>query len=457
MKNLWDRVVDEARELPQAIREEPVVRIVAAEDLRGELEERYGDFDGPRATDEVIDHVAGMLRRGTVHVTHPRYFGLFNPAVLPSAVAGDALAALFNPQLATWSHAPAANEIERHVLDFFRRRFGLPEPCAMNFTTGGAEANLSAVLAALAHHYPAWAEEGLAALPKSVSIYVSAEGHDSITKVARMTGLGRGVLRTIEVDARFRMTPEALSERIERDRRRGRRPLMVVGNAGTTGAGAVDPLEALATVAEDEGAWFHVDAAYGGMAALSPRLAPALAGIERADSITFDAHKGLPVPMGAGMFFCRHADAVARAFSVGPSYRSGSVRDTVDPYLTTAQWSRRFIGLKVFCVLAEHGAEGVARLIEGQAAMADLLRELLTDADWRIVNDTPLPVVCFTRPGLGPAHDLAKRVRATGEAWISSVRLGNPPVEALRACITNHRTEEEDLRELRGLISRLKA
>jgi len=449
----WDRVAEEARAFPERIRELPVVRPVAAEEIRAHLAARYGDFADPTPVDDVLGDVAGMMRDWTVHATHPRYFGLFNPSVHPAAAAGEALAAVWNPQLAVWSHAPAANEIERHVLRFLLSRLGLsPDAFAASFTTGGAEANLSAVLAALASAYPKWAEQGIAGLPGRVGIYVSTESHDSLTKVARMTGLGRGTLRPVAVDASFRMDPTALGTRMDRDRRRGRRPLMVVGTAGTTGAGAVDPLPELAAVAERAGAWFHVDAAWGGSAALSPRLAPVLEGIDRADSITWDAHKWLSVPMGAGMFFCRHPDAVARAFSVRASYMPGSVRETRDPYLATVQWSRRFIGLKLFAMLAEIGAAGVAAMVEHQARMGERLRAMLAADGWAIVNDTPLPVVCFTHPrieaGVTTTYAVAKAVLATGEAWISTVRPGEPPVDALRACITSYRTEEDDLSAL---------
>jgi glutamate/tyrosine decarboxylase-like PLP-dependent enzyme len=460
MSDVWDLVSEEARRFPEDVKDLPVVRPVDAAPVRRRLAERYGAFERPVPASELFDDVARMMREWTAHGTHPRYFGLFNPDVLPAAAAADALAAVWNPQLAIWSHAPAAAEIERHALGFLGSRLGFdPATSVASFTSGGQEANLSAVLAALARACPAWVEEGVAAIGKPQGIYLSAESHDSIIKVARVAGLGRHALRFIPVDDHFRMTPAALCVRIERDRERGRQPLMVVGTAGTTGAGAIDPLPELADVAEAFGLWFHVDAAWGGSAALSPRLAPALAGVERADSVTWDAHKGMSVPMGAGMFFCRHPDATARAFSARPSYATGSVRDTVDPYLGSLQWSRRFIGLKVFAALAERGAKGYAELIDHQAQMAESLRERLVAASWRIVNATPLPLVCFTHPrleaGQVTAHAVEKAVRASGEAWISSVRLGDPPLEALRACITGYRTKAADLEALTAVLTRV--
>jgi glutamate/tyrosine decarboxylase-like PLP-dependent enzyme len=158
------------------------------------------------------------------------------------------------------------------------------------------------------------------------------------------------------------------------------------------------------------------------------------------------------------MFFCRHPDVVARAFSVRTAYMPGSVRETRDPYLSTVQWSRRFIGLKVFAALADLGAAGLADLIESQARTGDRLRALLEERGWRIVNATSLPVVCFTHPriesGRTSVHAVERAVLESGEAWISSVRLGEPPLEALRACITSYRTGEEDLRALVRILER---
>ena len=450
MNDHWDLVAREARAFAEDLRDRPLADPVDAARIREHLCETFGNFESGRPLAEVLGEVSGLMRRWNVQTTHPRYFGLFNPSVLPAAAAGEALTAAWNSQLAVWSHAPAANEIERHTLRYFLGRFGFdPDTSIGSFTTGGAEANLSAVLTALARHCPAWAEQGLAALPGPVGIYVSAESHDSLTKVARMTGLGRAVLRFIPVDGSFRMDPDALSARIARDRQRGRRPLMVVATAGTTGAGAIDPLQAVGRIARDEGAWFHVDAAWGGFAALVPGLSHLLDGVSSADSVTFDAHKGLSVPMGAGMFLCRHPDAVGRAFSVRANYMPGSVRDTVDPYLTSVQWSRRFIGMKVFAVLAELGGGGLASVLERQVGLGEELRGRLRAAGWRIVNDTALPLVCFTHPrieaGGATVHEVERRILQTGRVWISSVRLGDPPFVALRACMTSCETRGEDL------------
>ncbi len=451
VRRAWRRVLEEIERFPREIRDLPVGPRVTASAMRREVS-GY-DFRQPLPLPEAVEDLIRLLRERSVHVTHPRYFGLFNPSVREASVIGDTLAALFNPQLAAWSHAPAVNEIERHTLARLGGVLGFdPETLSAHFTSGGAEANLTAVVVALAETFPETAEEGLAALPERPVFYVSREAHHSFVKVARMTGLGTASLREVRVDKGLRLDPRALERALKADRRAGRRPFLVVATAGTTSAGVVDPLDEIADVAARHGVWLHVDAAWGGAAALSPRLRPVLAGIERADSFTWDAHKWLSVPMGAGMFFCRHPGAPARAFGASTTYMPSGSRGAADPYATTAQWSRRATGLKVFLSLAELGLDGYRELIEHQAAMGERLRELLAEAGWRVVNDTRLPLVCFTHPELEAGRKsrigaLVAAVQRRDRVWISKVVLtGGRPVA--RACITSFRTDEDDLRVL---------
>jgi len=244
-----------------------------------------------------------------------------------------------------------------------------------------------------------------------------------------------------------------LARRVAEDRRSGLAPFMVIGTAGSTAGGVIDPLSDLAQFCRAEKLWFHVDAAWGGAAAISPRLRNYLAGIGDADSVTCDAHKWFSVPMGAGMFFCRHADAVARAFEAQVSFMPGKTTAVLDPYTTTVQWSRRFIGLKLFLALAERGESGYVEMIEHQVRMGEVLRESLDRAGWRIVNKTPLPLVCFTRDGLDNSKFLAELYQRQ-IAWMSEVQLdGGAPV--LRACVTSFRTTEQDIDWVVGEMSRI--
>jgi glutamate/tyrosine decarboxylase-like PLP-dependent enzyme len=449
-----NKIQSDFTELQSEIANGPVLPTVTAEEIRDYLGRHY-DFDRQLPLEEVIADVERMLRTWQVQVTHPRYFGLFNPSVTLASVVADALVAMYNPQLANWRTSPAANEIERHTLGWLAAKFGLPEDTIATFTSGGTEANLSAVVVALTRVFAGYGEHGLRDLKATPSIYVTTETHHGYNKIAHMTGLGRRALRTIATDSNLKMNLEDLRQRVAEDRNNGFFPLMVVGTAGTTGTGVIDPLPELGRFCLEEGLWFHVDAAWGGSAILSPHLKHHLEGIDSADSITCDAHKWLSVSMGCGMFFCRHRDTVAEAFRADVSYMPGKrVGPVFDPYTNSAQWSRRFIGLKLFMALAEQGQSGYVEMLEHQARMGDVLRSALRASGWRIVNETPLPLVCFTREGLVPAEFLAAMHRRQ-IAWMSEARVGDMPV--VRACITSFKTTEEDIHWVVEEMNRLMA
>src|SRR5216110_2970877 len=420
----FDELLHSIAKLESDIAAGPIVPSVAPDEIRRHLAARY-DFTRPLDLDEVGADVEAMLRTWQVHVTHPRYFGLFNPSVTPASIVADTLVAMYNPQLATWRTSPAANEIERHTLAWLGGKFSLPANAVASFASGGAEANLSAVIVALTRAFPDYGEHGLRRLTASPAIYLTSEAHHSFNKIAHMTGLGRRAVRTVASDRHLKMDLGDLARRVAEDRRDGFAPFMVVGTVGTTAAGAIDPLPDLARFCRAEGLWFHVDAAWGGAAIISPALRGNLAGIDAADSITCDAHKWFSVPMAAGMFFCRHSDAVGEAFRAETSYMPRKTAGPVqDPYTSSVQWSRRFIGLKLFLALAHLGEPGYVEMIERQAHMGDVLRESLKRAGWRVVNTTPLPLVCFTREGLVTAKFL-QALYQRQIAWMSEVQLGD--------------------------------
>lgn len=451
---LWSRVMDVLTDERAQIAGRPVSSKVDLAQLRSTVD-AY-DFATPADPGAVLDEVVALLREYTVHTTHPRYFGLFNPTPTLLGVVGETLAAAFNPQLAAWSHAPAAAEIEAHLLRFLGACMGYPADAVTgSFTSGGAEANLTATLLALTRTWPEYGTGGLRALPGRPVLYASVESHLAWLKIAHATGIGREAVRLVPVDAALRLDVDRLAARMAADREAGDLPFMVVGTAGTTGAGVIDPLPRLAGFCREQDVWFHVDAAYGGAAALSDRLKGTLAGIERADSVTVDAHKWMSVPMGAGALLCTDAEALAETFRVTTSYMPADVPGAVDPYSSSQQWSRRFAGLKLFLSLAVAGRSGYAEQVERDAELADALRRQLTGAGWRVVNDTPLPVVCFADPAADgvPAdaawehHSaLAASVVDGGRAWISPVRLNGRA--ALRACVISLRTTPADIDEL---------
>src|SRR5258708_14290992 len=270
--SLWLQLIQEIENFPREIRNVRVSPQVSPEEIRAELESRYS-FDTPVPLETLTEEMRRLLRAWTVHVTHPRYFGLFNPSVRQASIIADTLVALYNPQLAAWWDAPAANEVEQLTLRRFARGLDIDaQTLHANFTTGGAEANLSAVLGAFAQHVPEWSKTGFFGRQSRPAIYLTSETHHSFVKVARMTGLGTAALREIPTDSRLMMAIDALQSRIDADRASGWHPPLIVGTAGTPRAGTVVPLAQLAVIPTQHGILVHVDAARGGSAVLSPRL-----------------------------------------------------------------------------------------------------------------------------------------------------------------------------------------
>jgi len=449
---LWRQIADIIEHHAQHVDELRVAPQLDPAAIRAMLEPC--DFSRPLSPNEAVALAAVGLTEHQVHTPHPRYYGLFNPAPTTMGIAADALAAAFNPQIAAWSHSPFAAEVERHLVRALGARFGFSETDGA-FASGGAEANHTAVVVALSAAFPEFNAAGLRNLPAQPVLYTSSEAHHSFRKAARMCGIGTDAVREIGVDASLRLRPDELEAAIIADRASGLAPFLIAATAGTTNAGAIDPLPECAAVAQQHGLWLHVDAAWGGAAALVPELRPLLTGIEHADSITFDAHKWLSVPMGTGLFLTRRLDAMDRAFSMRTAYmpREAAGLDVVDPHLHTMQWSRRFIGLKVFLSLLVAGWEGYERAIRHQTAMGDLLRTRLASAGWQIENDTLLPVVCFTDPHGADPHAMAMDIVASGEAWLSTTLLAGKRT-TLRACITNYRTTSEDIAALIDALGR---
>jgi glutamate/tyrosine decarboxylase-like PLP-dependent enzyme len=450
-----DPIRDEFEMVESAIADGPIVPNVTAAEIRAFLGSRF-DFKHALPLDEVVVDVEQMLRQWQVQVTHPRYFGLYNPSVTLASVVADTMAAMYNSQLANWRTSPAANEMERHTLQWLAGKFGLPAHSVATFTSGGSEANLTAVVVALTKAFPDYGEHGLRHLTGDPTIYLSEETHHGFNKIAHMAGLGRRNLRIVATNGNLKMSIRDLAKRVQEDRDSGLLPFMVIGTAGTTAAGIIDPLAEIAQICSSQSLWFHADAAYGGAAAVSPNLRHYLAGIEAADSITCDAHKWFSVSMGCGMFFSPHRDSVAQAFrsdiTYMPAKPASEDASTFNPLTHSAQWSRRFTGLKLFMALAQYGESGYADMLDHQAQMGEVMRELLAATGWRIVNSTPLPVVCFARDGLAPSQ-LVAALRERQIAWMSDAEIGGVP--AVRACITSFKTTEKDIEWVVGQMNDL--
>lgn len=449
-EKLWDSVVQAVEHYVTHIRELPASADPDPETVLALV--NHFDFSHPMEPDEAVRRVAEALSQTQVHTPHPRYFGLFNPTPTMMGVAADALVAAFNPQLAVWKHNPFATEVERRLMRELGGRFGYESGTVDGIMcSGGSEANHTALLAALTHAFPALDRDGVRGLSSQPVFYVSAESHHSFHKAARLCGLGSNAVREVPVDDGLRMQPAALEAAIRDDRKKGYAPFLVVGTGGTTNAGAIDPLREIAAVAARENLWFHADAAWGGAAALVPEMRPLFEGIERADSITIDAHKWLCVPMGAGIFITRHREILRRTFHISAAYvpPPGAGIEAAETYESSMQWSRRFIGLKLFLSLAAAGWDGYADTIRRMTAIGAHLRRDLESAGWEVLNPTPLPICCFRDAEFpeGSAdylEGIVRQVIASGKAWISTTRLRNrTPV--LRACITSYRTTKDDL------------
>ncbi len=419
----------------------PVNAVIDARQMQADL--AAFDFRQARDTGDVLRWVMERMESGAVHVNHPRYFGLFNPAPTFPAQCADRIAAVFNPQLATATTSPFPVALEAHVIRAFAQRAGLPECAGGHFTTGGSECNATALICALTRADPGFAQNGTAAFPGRPTMYVSRDAHLAWLKIAHQTGIGRAAVRLIETDGLGRMSPAALGAAITADHAAGCVPVMIAATAGTTGAGMIDPLVQCADIAQSFGAWFHVDAAWGGALLASDKLRGILAGMERADSITIDAHKWLATTMGCGMFLTAHPAVLSEAFSAYMECMPSNA-PALDPYVTTIQWSRRFLGLRLFLGLASAGWSGYAAHIDHAIRLADLLSRELQLHGWSQVNQSPMAVVCMSPPpGAADTKVIAQRVVAAGTAWVSAIEFEGRPV--IRACLTSGESTEQDV------------
>lgn len=403
------------------------------------------DLDHPIGLAEATREAAALMRNGDLLSSSARCFGYFNPTAAWPGVVADALAAARNPQICVVSHAPASAMMERHVVAWLLNRLGFPPQATGNFTSGGSEANATALLVALIRKHPSFAEDGLAGFSSPPRFYASADSHLAWIKIARAAGLGTRSVRLVPTDGKGRLEPPALRSMILEDQATGHTPFMIAATAGTTNAGEIDPLDDCREIAEEFGLHFHVDAAWAGALIVDSKRRAILDGIEKADSVTIDAHKWLSVPMGAGMIFVRDAAAVANAYSVSTGYMPAG--DGVDAYITTSQWSRRFIGLRVWMMLRASGPEAYGEMFSRHFQAAESLRARLPGAGWIIRNQSELPVILFEDGMSGiPSRDIADELERDGETWLGCVEYeGNT---LLRACLTSFLTNEDDLERL---------
>jgi len=404
------------------------------------------DFESPQPLERLLDWTSAQLEHGVVHMNHPRYFGLFNPAANFPAQCADRIAGAFNPQLASSGSSPVPVAIEAHVVRALAQRAGLPPESAGHFTTAGSEANYTALLCALTRAEPRFGAQGTRAFAGPAAMYTSRECQPAWFKIVHQAGIGRDGLRLIDTDARGEMRADALAAALAADRSAGIVPVMISATAGTTGGGMIDPLGPCAALAREQGLWYHVDAAWGGAALCSPQLRPLLAGIELADSLTIDAHKWFATTMGCGMFITRFPGVLSETFRVATDFMPSTV-SALDPYLNSVQWSRRFMGLKLFLSLAAAGWQGYAAHIERARQVIALVREQLVARGWQVHNDSQLAVLCVSPPEGYPAiREIVRRVLASRRAWVAATTFAGQ--EVIRICATHGEISSHDVREL---------
>jgi aromatic-L-amino-acid/L-tryptophan decarboxylase len=419
----------------------PVAPTLDMQQFRSEL--AAFDFNEPRPLQDALRWTIERLEHGIVQMSNPRYFGLFNPGANFPAQCADRLAGSFNPQLASSASSPVPVALESHVIRAVAHRAGLGDDATGHFATGGSEANYTALICALTAAHRNFSADGVRAFAGPVRFYTSRDCHIAWLKIAHQAGVGRTALRLINTDGRGRMDPQALLEAIAEDRAAGAVPVMIVATAGTTGAGMIDPLHACADIAKQQSLWLHVDAAWGGAALASNRLRPVLDGIERADSITIDAHKWLATTMGCALFLSHRADLLSEAFHASTSFMPSSLA-AVDPYLNSVQWSRRFLGLRLFLALAAAGWEGLGAHVERGVEVIERVKERLLASGWRIANDSPLAVLDAIPPAaLGDVRVLVRRVVSSGRAWVAPTTFEGQ--EVVRICATNGETAIGDV------------
>lgn len=404
------------------------------------------DFSRPLPSTSVLAWIIGNMIDGIVHVDHPRYFGLFNPAPTFPSQCSDRIASTFNPQLATATTSPFPVALEAFLIRALGHRLGMPSGASGHFTNGGSEANATAVICALTRASPDFATAGARAFSGQPRLYTSEAAHLAWLKIAHNCGIGRSAICLVPTDGHGRMDANQLAASITQDIKCGAVPILIASTAGTTGAGMVDPLGACSEIAKQHMVWYHVDAAWGGALMCSEKLRGALSGIEAADSITVDGHKFLATTMGCGIFLTPHASTLSAAFHVTMDCMPSNTAEW-DPYVRSMQWSRRFIGLRLFTSLATAGWQGYAYHVERAVALTQMLKIELIKRGWVCLNDSPMAVLCMRPPaGAASPTSIAQSVVAGGSAWISTVDFEGQ--SAVRFCITSGETTPADLADL---------
>jgi aromatic-L-amino-acid decarboxylase len=432
------------------IRERPVAPPVAPGDIRRLLPsvppERGEDLEA------ILRDFEELILPGITHWNHPRFFGYFGITGSTPGILAELLIAALNVNAMLWRTSPAATELEEVACDWLRQAIGLG-PAFSGVINDTASSSTLYALTAAREAVPNLEVRRRGMSGQTLRMYVSEEAHSSVEKAGIVLGVGQDNVVKIATDPAFRMDVDALREAIRRDRKAGHTPFAVVATVGTTSVTAVDPVPAVAGICAEEKLWLHVDAAYGGAAAVLDSHRWVLAGCDSADSIVVNPHKWLFTPIDCSVLYCRHEDMLKRAFSITPAYLKTDDADSVRNLMDYgASLGRRFRGLKLWFVLRAFGIEGARRRIAAHIDMAQQLCGWIdADPDFELLAPAPFSTVVFRHRSTDAINErIHDEVNRSGFALISHTEVRG--VHALRIAIGNLRTTLEDVRETWELI-----
>jgi aromatic-L-amino-acid/L-tryptophan decarboxylase len=409
------------------------------------------------AMDEILADVERLIMPGMAHWNHPRFFAYFTSSGSAPGILGELLSAAFNVNSMLWQACPAATELEQVTLDWLRQMIGLPPETWGVIYDGGSTSTFHAIAAAREQLVELKIRErglsGRGDIPQ-LRIYTSDQGHSSIDKAAVALGLGMDSVRRVAVDNQYQMDPQALEEALAEDRSAGRLPFCVVATVGSTSCTSLDPVRAIAGICEREGLWLHVDAAYGGAAAVVPEMRFVLDGCDHADSIVINPHKWLFVPLDLSVLYTRKPEVLRRAFSLVPEYLRTPKDDEVVNYMDYGiPLGRRFRALKLWFTLRYFGVEGIADRIREHLRLAKQFAGWLDEhSEFERLAPVPLSTVCFRGHPQGADDDevlnhfneqLMQAINHTGEAFLSHTKLSGR--FTLRLVVSQLRTNEAEV------------
>ncbi len=456
MRVLGHRMVDDMLHYLQTVRERPVWQPMP-DDIKAHFKTPMPREAQPPG--EIYDEFFRYVLPYPDGNIHPRFWGWVVGTGTVLGALAELLKAAMNTNAGYGGHM-SADHVENQVVDWLKEMLGYPSTASGLLTSGCSASNLIGL--AVARNAKAGFDlrlEGLQGVEQKMVLYASEEIHSSIQKSVELLGLGSDALRRMPVNDRFQMDVQALEMAIVQDRNAGYRPFCVVGAAGTTNTGAIDDLDALVSVCQREGLWFHVDGAFGAWAALAPGARDQVTGLDRADSLAFDLHKWMYMPYEIGCVLVRHEREHCQAFSLTPAYLAheeggGGMTGGELPWLCDYgfQHSREFRALKAWMSLKEHGSHKYGRLIQQNIDQAHHLAELVDAApELELATPVTLNVVCFryTCSGLDDAaldklnDDILVKLQEEGIAAPSGTTIRGRYV--LRVAHTNHRSRREDM------------